>query len=76
MIKTGIKIFLFVAILGFILSYTIMNFNFIPLINGLNRFTYLKAFIVNFIELFFSNSYIMLFLSISIMFFIFKKLFF
>lgn len=77
MIKGILKIIIYIGFIAFILGIGIYTFNFTPLINNFNNIFSgdLLIFFKDFVLLFFENQYIMLFLTITILIFIFNKLF-
>lgn len=78
MIKSSVKLVLYISIISLLFGFGVYAFNFTPLINLFKESQILDIlnFMKNFALLFFNNSYIMLFLSIAIIFFVIRWVFF
>lgn len=76
MIKSILKIIVFISIITLILSFGSFNLNFTPLLNGFNNV--LNSGIVNLLKTIitsiFGSQYIMLFISVFIIMFVFFKI--
>ncbi len=75
MVKTIIKIVLFITLIGVLFHYGFYVLNYNVLISGLSNFKSIYDYLAFFIELLFKNSYFVLFASIALLCYLFNKMF-